>query len=217
MNNTMVASVLNLDRKAVKELKITDPYSIHRVVYSLFEDVRTDKEKLSGKASGIVYADQGGTFHGRQILIVSNRIPSSCVEGKYGQVESKKIGPSFLNFDNYRFKVIVNPCTRNNKTRKLVPVKGRNAIARWFSRRSEKNWGFTTLNKHLQVDKIEVLQFKGKKQRQITIARASLTGVFHVTDQKKFAHSFLQGIGRGGAFGCGLLQIVPQTNNPYIK
>jgi len=32
MNNTMVASVLNLDRKAVKELKITDPYSIHRVV-----------------------------------------------------------------------------------------------------------------------------------------------------------------------------------------
>jgi len=129
----------------------------------------------------------------------------------------QEIQTSFLNFDNYRFKVIVNPCTRNNRTRKLVPVKGRNAIARWFSRRSEKNWGFTTLNKHLQVDKIEVLQFKGKKQRPITIARASLTGVFHVTDQKKFAHSFLQGIGRGGAFGCGLLQIVPQTNNPYIK
>lgn len=217
MKAAMFANVLDLDRKAVTDLKITDPYSIHRVVYSLFEDVRTEVEKLSGKASGIVYADQGGTISGRQILILSNRLPLTCVDDRYGQVKTKKINKSFLNYDRYRFKVVVNPCQRNNKTRKLVPVKGRDAVAQWFAQRSEKSWGFSAGNAHLQVDNIEVLQFKGKKQRPITIEKAGLQGVLHVADREKFTQSFQQGIGRGRAFGCGLLQIVPQPDNPFTS
>ncbi len=61
------ASVLNLDRRAVKALAITDHYSIHRVVYSLFEDIRSAAEKAASISSGIVYADQGGNALGRQI------------------------------------------------------------------------------------------------------------------------------------------------------
>lgn len=217
MNNPMFASVLNLDRKAVKELKITDPYSVHRVVYSLFEDVRNDAEKISSKASGIVYADQGGDFHGRKILIVSDRVPAPCVQGQYGQVESKKIGKSFLNFDNYRFKVAINPCRRDNNSRKLIPVKGRDQIAQWFCQKSEGSWGFASSNEHLQVDKIEVLQFKGKNGLPITLAKAVLQGVLTITDRNKFMQSFSQGIGRGRAFGCGLLQIVPQPNKSLVK
>ncbi len=216
MNTSLFASVLNLDRKAVKGLKITDPYSIHRVVYSLFEDVRDDEEKISSKASGIVYSDQGGTFHGRQILIVSDRVPASCIQGQYGQVQSKKISDAFLNFNRYRFKVTINPCRRDHKSRKLIPVTGRDGISQWFCQRSVESWGFESDNEHLQVDKIEVLQFKGKNERPITIAKADLQGVLHVTDQSKFKQSFSQGIGRGRAFGCGLLQIVPQPNKPSI-
>jgi CRISPR system Cascade subunit CasE len=32
----MIASVLRLSRSDCKALRVTDPYSIHRVVYSLF-------------------------------------------------------------------------------------------------------------------------------------------------------------------------------------
>ena len=45
---SLIASVLKLDRAAVKALRITDPYSLHRVVYGLYPDVRD----ASGKAVG---------------------------------------------------------------------------------------------------------------------------------------------------------------------
>ncbi|MEN3752591.1 hypothetical protein ABC733_07400 [Mangrovibacter sp. SLW1] len=56
----LFASALHLDRAAVKALKMTDAYSLHRIVYSLFSDKRTDTEKQTHIPSGIVYADQGG-------------------------------------------------------------------------------------------------------------------------------------------------------------
>ncbi|HHS8628828.1 TPA: hypothetical protein ACTVA4_000021 [Klebsiella pneumoniae] len=39
----LFASALHLERSAVKALKISDAYSLHRVVYSLFADARTDR------------------------------------------------------------------------------------------------------------------------------------------------------------------------------
>ena len=42
---TLFASRLSLQRSEIQALRMHDPYSVHRVVYSLFEDVRTEKEK----------------------------------------------------------------------------------------------------------------------------------------------------------------------------
>ncbi len=215
MKKMMFASVLNLDRKAVKHLKIKDPYAVHRVVYSLFDDVRSSNEKKRDRWSGIVYADQGGTFYGRQILMVSNRMPAPQVEGGYGTVETKTIDTAFLGYETYRFKVIINPCIRDNKTRRLIPMKNRDAVMQWFLERSERSWGFLAKSRHLQVNNIEVLQFKGKNHDQITLSRATLEGVLYVVNKEKFSTAFQQGIGRGRAFGCGLLQIVPQSNNLF--
>ena len=213
MTDTLFASVLHLDRQAVKKLRITDPYSLHRVVYSLFEDVRSNKEKQEGMSSGIVYADQGGDFAGRKILLLSNRLPSNSVGGDQEQVETKEIPRGFLEADQYRFKTIVNPTCRESASRKLIPVKGRRAIEIWFCERAEKSWGFDVLREHLQVERVEVLSFTGKKQHRITLARATVQGALRVKDRDRFIQSFSQGIGRGRSFGCGLLQIVPQQFN----
>ena len=212
---TLYASVLHLDRRAVKKLKVTDPYSLHRVVYSLFEDIRNEQEKQAAVPSGIVYADQGGDFTGRKVLLLSDRLPAETVKGGYGRVETKEIPADFLGAAQYRFKTIVNPAYRESATRKLVPVKGRQAISDWFCERAEKSWGFRVHRESLQVDRIEVLRFKGKQQRRITIGQATLQGVLEVTSREVFANSFARGVGRGRAFGCGLLQIVPQTFNPF--
>ena len=66
----MIASVLHLSRADVKALKITDAYSLHIAVYSLFDDIRTENEKQKSVPSGILYADKGGDFHGRKILLL---------------------------------------------------------------------------------------------------------------------------------------------------
>src|SRR5690606_27088927 len=93
---SLIASVLHLDRRAEKALRITDPYSPHRVIYSLYPDVRSEDEKKQSQASGILYADQGGDHRGRKILMSADRQPASRVENQYGEVRCKPLPPGFL-------------------------------------------------------------------------------------------------------------------------
>lgn len=176
----MIASVLHLDRKSVKALRITDAYSLHRVVYSLYEDVRDAQQKQGSTASGILYADQGGDVRGRKILMLANRKPMDAVGGQHGDVRSTPVPDDFLSHEQYRFKVIVNPTYRDNASRKLVAVRGRDDVAHWFAGRSTASWGFEVALQHLQVDKIEVLQFKDKQKRDVTIGQAHEIGRAHV-------------------------------------
>ncbi len=212
---TMIASVLHLDRKAVKALRITDPYSLHRVVYSLYSDVRSDADKTNSTPSGILYADQGGDFHGRKILLLANRMPESQVDGEFGQVQSKEVPSHFLDHSRYRFKVIVNPTRRDKNSKKLIPVKGREAIAEWFRDRAESSWGFVASHQHLQIDTIEVQRFAAKGGHKVTLAQAQLQGELRVHNPETFRRSFQQGIGRGRTFGCGLLQLQPILDTLY--
>ncbi|MDC0662562.1 type I-E CRISPR-associated protein Cas6/Cse3/CasE [Marinobacter sp. SS21] len=212
---TMIASVLHLDRRSVKALRITDAYSLHRVVYSLYNDVRDEQQKQASTTSGILYADQGGDARGRKVLMLANREPMVTVDGEHGAVQSRAIPDDFLEHQQYRFKVIVNPTRRDSASRKLVAVRGREPVAQWFSERAKASWGFEVDPQHLQVDRIDVLRFKDKQQRQVTIGQAHVKGLLSITDKAQFANSFTQGVGRARAYGCGLLQIVPVIDNPF--
>ncbi len=208
----MIAGMLNLDRRAVKALRITDPYSLHRVVYSLFDDVREERDKRLSRSSGILFADQGGDSRGRRVLLLADRKPASIVDGKYGEVESRPVPEGYLDNEHYRFKVIVNPTRRDSASRKLVPVSGRDAVAKWFGERAAPLWGFAVPLNQLQVDKIEVLRFKDKSGNPVTISQAHVQGQLRVIDNHMFQESFKRGIGRGRSFGCGLMQVVPIIN-----
>lgn len=211
---SLIASVLHLDRAAIKALRVTDLYSLHRVVYSLYPDVRSETDKADSASSGILYADLGGDIRGRRILMLSNRTPAAQVDDQYGQVQSKSIPEGFIQSREYAFSVVMNPTRRDSASGKLKPIKGRDAIAAWFLDRAP-SWGFTVDPMHLQVMSTDVQQFKEKNQRLVTLAQANIKGRLRVTDLDQFAKSFAQGIGRGRTFGCGLLQLAPITStNP---
>jgi CRISPR system Cascade subunit CasE len=203
------ASVLELNRTDMNALKIKDVYALHRVVYGLFEDTRTDDEKQRSVPSGIVFADRGGNFNTRQILMLSDRKPHQTPQ--FGSVETRLISESFLEHDRYAFEVTLNPTKRDKQTGKIVPMRTREEVAEWFVKRAEKSWGFSPDAEKLQIEKIGVQVFtKGK--RDITHGYATIKGVLQVADPDLFRQSFLHGIGRGRAFGFGLLQIVPLDN-----
>lgn len=206
---TLIASVLRLDHAAVQALHITDTYSLHRVVYSIYQDIRTDAAKAQSQSSGILWADRGGDARGRQILMLANRPPAAQSDGGHGEVCSKPIPAGFLDHAQYRFRVIINPTRRDSASRKLLPIKGRQAIAAWFTERAPQSWGFVPTAEHLQVGRVQVLRFRDKAQRQVTLAQAHIEGLLNVSDPIQFARSFACGVGHGRAFGCGLLQITP--------
>jgi CRISPR system Cascade subunit CasE len=208
MNDEILAyaSVLRLSCSDLNVLKVKDAYGLHRVVYGLFDDTRTQAEKVSSAPSGIVYADKGGDFKSRQILMLSDRKPHQTPQ--FGEVESKPVPGRFLDYAGYGFEVRLNPSKRDKQSGKIVAMRTREDIQRWFLERSERSWGFSVNPENLQVEKVGVQVFD-KGGRSITHGSATLKGELKVTDSKLFKQSFLQGIGRGRAFGFGLLQIVP--------
>jgi CRISPR system Cascade subunit CasE len=201
----MIASILRLGPKDIKALRVTDDYSLHRVVYSLFEDRRTEAEKNASVPSGFLYADKGGDSKGRLILLLSDREPR---KPEHGVLESKVIDDKFLNFDHYRFEVVINPTKRDSKSRKLIALRDCDEIADWFIEKAPATWGFTVHSDTLQVQTLQVKQFV-KQNQSVTHGCAELTGELEVVDRALFLKSFQQGIGRGRAFGFGLLQIAP--------
>lgn len=207
----MIAGALHLTREDIKALKITDSYSLHRVIYSLFEDVRTLEQKTGHEPSGFLFADKGGDFKGRNILFLSDREPT---HPEFGQVQTRAISDAFLQHNEYRFEVTLNPTKRDKNTAKTVPIKGREQIAAWFLNRASASWGFDVQAENIQIDFLSVKQFTGKNDHAVTLGSATIQGLLKVVDREKFIKSFKQGVGRGRAFGFGLLQIVP-VSNPF--
>jgi CRISPR system Cascade subunit CasE len=203
------ASILKLNRIDIKALKIKDAYSLHRVVYGLFQDVRSESEKNSSVSSGILFADMGGDLDSRKILILSDRRPH--LTPQFGEVQVKTVSADFLGFDKYAFETTVNPCRRNNKTGKILPVVKHEEIQEWFIDRAKQSWGFSISPHHLEIIRTGVQAFE-KNGQTITHGSATLKGALTITDRDRFSSSFTQGIGRGRAFGFGLLQIVPLTS-----
>lgn len=211
MNDDILAyaSVLRLSRHDVKILKITDIYSLHKQVYGLFEDVRSQDEKNASVSSGILWADKGGDFNHRQVLMLSTRKPHQTPQ--FGEVETRIIKPSFVHHEHYGFEITLNPSKRNKHTGKVEAIRKRDDIGSWAIERSHRSWGFEILPDHLQVTINPALQFV-KGVQTITHNSAHLKGELKVTDRSAFIESFLHGIGRGKAFGFGLLQIVPMNH-----
>ena len=199
----MIASVLTLTHSDFKALKITDAYSIHRVIYSLFPKTDDGRDFL--------FVDKGGDFHERRILILSKRIPENPV---YGTIETKNIPESFLSLDNYGFEIRLNPVKREKQSSKLVPIgfdkKGsekKEALLDWVCNKSE-SWGFIIARESLLVKDADVQTFE-KGQHEVTQSAVCFVGKLHVSDRSLFKKSFEEGIGRGKSFGFGLLQIMP--------
>jgi CRISPR system Cascade subunit CasE len=203
--NPLYAAVLKLSRTDIKALKITDAYSLHRVIYDLYDDMRTEQQKQESHSSGILYVDKGGDFNHRLILMLANRQPNTSPA--YGEVEYKIIPDDFLQHQYYAFEATVNPCKRDNKTGKIIPIRERENIAQWFIDRASSSWGFTVNPTNLQVEKLTVQTFT-KNNQKVTHGSATLKGELKVANQAQFIQCFQQGIGRGRAFGFGLLQIV---------
>ena len=103
----------------------------------------------------------------------------------------------------------MNPVRKDKQTGKRVAVKGRADIAQWFIQRAASRWGFDVDLPACRLRRWKCCSLKIKPAAMVTLGKATVQGLLTVTDRQKFQHSFHHGIGKGRAFGCGLLQIVP--------
>jgi CRISPR system Cascade subunit CasE len=202
----IIAGIYHLSHKDMMVLKITDEYSIHRAMYSLFEDVRTEAEKNSSVSAGFTYSDKGNSNQGRDIYFMANREPKTDV---VGIVTFMHIGDEFLSHEKYAFKITTTPTMMKNGSKKVIPIIGEAETKEWFSKKVSLGCGFTVDMQNLMVEKCTCKKFKGKGGSHISLSSADISGILTVTDRALFVKSVSEGIGRGKAFGHGMLQIKP--------
>lgn len=193
----MIATMLRLNRADCRVLNLKDIYSLHRTIYSLFPSI-------SGKDRDFLFVEKGGDWNHKNVLILSKRPP---LTPEHGEIETKEIPDSFLQWDHYGFEIVINPTKRNAKTSKIEAVRGRENLRRWFIQKAPA-YGFEVDPTSLQVNHVGVLTYQ-KNGTKRTHNRSTFIGKLKVNDRQLFIQSFKNGIGRAKAFGFGLLQIIP--------
>ena len=196
MSEPVYLTKLELDAAFCHKNRITDAYSLHRVVYSMFP-----KENDPGR---ILYVDRGAVRGIREVLIQSQIMPDIPEDVS---ASSRKISEKFFTAQKYRFEILLNPVKCNSKSKKRQAVIGQLPLLNYFSERMSK-WGFAADLNQLEVNILPSISFTCK-ERQYRFNRAKFRGILTVTDMELFRKTFVSGIGHGKAFGFGVLQLVP--------
>ena len=122
------AGRLYLSLEAQAQLRITDRYSIHRVIQELFE---YQKKETQSDSSGFQWVDKGTTIYGRRIDFLSD-LPINVrplMEGV--SLEVKELPSFFLDKDKYRFQILMNTCRCRENVR--IAITKENDIIEWFA------------------------------------------------------------------------------------
>ena len=192
------AGRLYLSLEAQVQLRITDRYSIHRVIQELFE---YQKKETQSDSSGFQWVDKGTTIYGRRIDFLSD-LPINIrplMEGV--SLELKELPSFFLDKDKYRFQILMNTCRCRENVR--IAITKEDDIVEWFEAKAATRGMLTHV---AQVDQRGVDYFyKGK--RRLVFSHARLSGFLKVEDREKFKSAFHTGRGKGRAFGFGFLQL----------
>lgn len=193
----MYLSLLKLTRAQSKQLKWTDSYSLHRIVYDCFEKQREDMQE----SSGILHVELAGTPLEKKVLILSAQAPQASFDCS---MQTKEISPLFLQHPAYQFELTINPVKRDSKTRKLIPLRTREEIKEWFINKAPQ-WGFHVNADQVEVKDLWVDRFNKSSSKTMTLCKAKLLGTITIDDQPLFQQSYIQGFGKAKSFGCGLL------------
>ena len=187
---------LFLDPQICYREKLRDAYSLHKLVYSCFP--KTEKPQR------FLYVDKGSLRGGRQILLLSDRLPVLPDDLESATTE---LTDHFFSFPTYRFEVVLNPVRREHKTGKRCPVTGQLNLLQWFLSKGSQ-LGFEADPNVLEAQSLPTVTFR-KGENICTFNAVKFRGGLKVTDQERFRNTVATGIGHGKAFGFGLLQLVP--------
>lgn len=204
---------------------LSNPQKIHGAVESAFADLRP-QEQLSlfvdntgchGKRRLWRLDELGGNLY---LLVLSEDIPDLTAATKQfgypGAVpETKDYTPlldRITTDSRWQFRLTANPTISiktsagDNRGR----VKAHVTVAHqeeWLAERAAAN-GFSLEPGEYRVTKSQTHSFKKHGNHPVTLISVTYDGILTVTDPDKFRQTLTHGIGRGKAYGNGLLTIV---------
>lgn len=155
----------------------------HRSVMAGFEAIETDTPRL---ALGILYRIDGGC------TIVQSNVPPQLIKGS----TTIHYKPEVIKGELYAFRVAVKCVERSQGKERCIDPDA------WFERR--------LLGADFNIKAAERCPFadRASSGHIVPINRWNIEGLLTVTNPDLFLSNLKNGLGRGKAWGCGLLSIV---------
>ncbi|MFF8932310.1 type I-E CRISPR-associated protein Cas6/Cse3/CasE [Streptomyces longwoodensis] len=196
-----------------------DAVGLHRRLMSLFPDELGPDPRAS---LGILHRVED-TPAGPCILMQSahrpdlNRLPEH-----YGTTATRQLGPLIAALHpgaTVHFRCVANPVRKPGATTRslynlpaVVPLSGTHADQWWMRQADTAGLKVLTLHSQPLDSATGVRGTRGADQQRIRHARTRFDGTALVTDPDRLRQKLADGIGRGKAYGCGLLTLAPTRN-----
>lgn len=209
-----------LSRIALDETRYTTmralsaPQKFHGAIESAFSGARRRRLWRLDRLNGTLYLLLLSEDYPNLSLLIQqfgSRMGTSCAETKDYRPLLQRIVPGSI----WRFRLTANPtksCPRTN----ILTARGKVTAhcttdyqKQWLLERSEKH-GFSLPSDGFTVTSSQWLQFtKGASHTQrVSLLSVTYEGILQVTDGQKFCEVLTKGIGRGKAYGLGLMTVM---------
>ena len=188
----------------------------HGFIYSLFGDLKNTRLLWSDESERLRNTQR--SEFSKQFLILSPSIPLiPSSKAAWCHIDSLSIDEHFLSHPTYAFSLKA-CCTRNvsnqhkqdgaKTDRRKVAITDPKELTLWLTRQFNKG-GCTLISHELMGRTALSFRHTTEQADNITLNCCTFRGVFSVEDRLAFISLFKGGIGRGKAYGLGLLQITP--------
>lgn len=193
MSNLYLAQ-FRIGRKEALKLRLISAYKLHKLLWNCFPD------RPEAKRDFLFRCDEERSA--LKILLISETKPKMCEWADWDGI--KEIEPSFPSGAIYCFRLRANPTIRLKENGKLRAITNKEEIHSWLERKAEQN-GFK-LRSEPEFTNGRLEQFsKTSGGPMISLNVVEISGALSVTDPVLFTEALRNGIGRGRAFGCGML------------
>jgi CRISPR system Cascade subunit CasE len=201
---------LNPYNRAVQR-DLRDATQMHRTVMRLApDDLGNSPRRTAGLLYRVDETDTSSTLLVQAAHIDAHRLPAD-----YGQTEIKDLAPMFAALRKglaVTYRIVVNPVKRErlpleqkNQRGRVIPLSGTEADQWWIRRAASAG-----LQPHvLTPTNLAPAQPRGADAPQMRHSLIRYDGTATVTDPDALTEAVLTGIGRGKAYGAGLLSLAP--------
>lgn len=143
---------------------------------------------------------------GHRVLMLSTVAPNPL---PWGVWNTKPIPETFLNRRRYYFQLRTNPVRRHE--REARPVLDPAEIESWIAERLGKS-GMDLLAADVSPPRAQRFKRQNGRSTEMIFNMVEATGVVEIADRELFISQWPRGIGRGRAFGFGLMLLKPLSN-----
>ncbi|MFG1949298.1 type I-E CRISPR-associated protein Cas6/Cse3/CasE [Nonomuraea sp. NPDC048826] len=205
---TWLTRIVPEPRSHAAQRDLRDAEALHKRVMSLVPDGLGDQARAK---AGVLYRyDETGTVGPHLLIQTGMPIDTTRLPQQYGSLAVRDLTPLLdaLNTNmGIRYRIIANTAKRlgrnSDRPGKLVSLRGPEAD-QWWHARAEGNG---LILKTLISTSLPDVRSKGKDG--VRHAATRFDGIALIKDPELVRQAVLKGIGRGKAYGCGLLSIAP--------